>query len=80
MLRLRLEAFGAVQIVGPKWCGKTTTAMQQSKSVIKMQDPDKREGYLATEERRVGKEGRSRWSPYHQKTDWKFFQVFYILP
>lgn len=20
-LRLRLEAFGAVQIVGPKWCG-----------------------------------------------------------
>ena len=48
MLRLRLEAFGAVQIVGPKWCGKTTTAMQQSKSVIKMQDPDKREGYLAT--------------------------------
>lgn len=27
---------------------KTTTAMQQSKSVIKMQDPDKREGYLAT--------------------------------
>lgn len=42
------EAFGAVQIVGPKWCGKTTTAMQQSKSVIKMQDPDKREGYLAT--------------------------------
>ena len=48
MLQLRLEAFGAVQIVGPKWCGKTTTAMQQSKSVIKMQDPDKREGYLAT--------------------------------
>ena len=29
MLQLRLEAFGAVQIVGPKWCGKTTTAMQQ---------------------------------------------------
>ena len=48
MLQLRLEAFGAVQIIGPKWCGKTTTAMQQSKSVIKMQDPDKREGYLAT--------------------------------
>lgn len=47
-LRLRLEAFGAVQIKGPKWCGKTTTAGMQSKSVIKMQDPDKREGYLAT--------------------------------
>ncbi len=40
MLKLRLEAFGAVQIVGPKWCGKTTTALQQAKSVIKMQDPD----------------------------------------
>ena len=25
-LSLRLEAFGAVQIKGPKWCGKTTTA------------------------------------------------------
>ncbi len=48
LLKTRLEAFGAVQIVGPKWCGKTTTAMQQAKSVIKMQDPDKREGYLAT--------------------------------
>ena len=46
-LRLRLEAFGAVQIKGPKWCGKTTTAEMQAKSVIKMQDPDTREGYLA---------------------------------
>lgn len=47
-LTLRLEAFGAVQIKGPKWCGKTTTAEQQAKSVVKLQDPDKRDGYLAT--------------------------------
>lgn len=47
-LALRLEAFGAVQITGPKWCGKTTTAEQKANSVIKMQDPDRREGYLAT--------------------------------
>ena len=47
-LKLRLEAFGAVQIKGPKWCGKTTTAEMQAKSVIKMQNPDMREGYLAT--------------------------------
>lgn len=47
LLKLRLEAFGAVQIKGPKWCGKTTTAEMQAKSVIKMQDPDTREGYLA---------------------------------
>ena len=47
-LQLRLEAFGAVQICGPKWCGKTTTAERQARSVIKMQNPDTREGYLAT--------------------------------
>lgn len=47
-LKLRLEAFGAVQIKGPKWCGKTTTAEMQAKSVIKMQNPDAREGYMAT--------------------------------
>ena len=47
-LSLRLGAFGAVQIKGPKWCGKTTTAEQQAKSEVKLQDPDKRDGYLAT--------------------------------
>ena len=47
-LKLRIEAFGAVQIKGPKWCGKTTTAEQQAKSVIKIQNPDTKEGYLAT--------------------------------
>ncbi len=47
-LALRLEAFGAIQIKGPKWCGKTTTAERQARSVIKMQNPDTREGYLAT--------------------------------
>ncbi len=47
-LALRLEAFGAVQIKGPKWCGKTTTALQKAASVIKLQDADRRAGYLAT--------------------------------
>ncbi len=45
-LRFRLGAFGAILIVGPKWCGKTTTAEQQAKSVLKMQNPDMRDGYL----------------------------------
>ena len=27
MLKEKLEAKGAVVIEGPKWCGKTTTAM-----------------------------------------------------
>ena len=48
ILDMRLEAFGAVQVTGPKWCGKTTTAERRAASVIKMQDPDRREGYRAT--------------------------------
>lgn len=47
-LALKLNAFGAVHIVGPKWCGKTTTAKQFAKSFIEMQDPDKRDMYLET--------------------------------
>ena len=47
-LELKLEAFGAVHIVGPKWCGKTTTAKQYAKSYIEMQDPDKRDMYIET--------------------------------
>jgi len=47
-LKDHLDAMGAVLIVGPKWCGKTTTAMQEAKSVLRMQDPDKTEAYLAT--------------------------------
>lgn len=47
-LELKLEAFGAIHVVGPKWCGKTTTAKQFSKSYIEMQDPDKRDMYIQT--------------------------------
>lgn len=47
-LELKLEAFGAVHIVGPKWVGKTTTAKQFAKSYIEMQDPDKRDMYMET--------------------------------
>lgn len=43
-----LQAFGAVLIEGPKWCGKTTTAMQHARSVVRLQDPDMRSEYLAT--------------------------------
>ncbi len=47
LLERKLESFGATLIVGPKGCGKTTTAKQQAKSVIEFQDEDYREGYLA---------------------------------
>jgi uncharacterized protein len=50
VLKETLECIGAVLIVGPKWCGKTTTAEKQAKSAIKMQDPDKSQGYLVTAE------------------------------
>ncbi len=38
----KLEAKGAVLIRGPKWCGKTTTAEQQSASVLYMSQPSSR--------------------------------------
>lgn len=47
-LLFRLECSGAVLIEGPKWCGKTTLGEHHAKSIIKMQDPDKREGYIQT--------------------------------
>lgn len=40
-----LGVVGAILIVGPKWCGKTTTAEQFAKSVLKLQDIDKQEEY-----------------------------------
>lgn len=48
MLQELLDAFGAVLIEGPKWCGKTTTASRFAKSIIKLQDTDMRAEYLAT--------------------------------
>ena len=47
-LTWRLESSGATLIVGPKWCGKTTTAEQQAKSAIYLQDPDTMREYIET--------------------------------
>ena len=46
-LKFKLENFGGVLIVGPKSCGKTTTAERFSKSAIKFEDEDKRDLYLS---------------------------------
>lgn len=43
--RLLKEA-GAVQIKGPRWCGKTATAEQAAASSIYLQDPDQGANYL----------------------------------
>ena len=45
-LEFKLEAFGATLIVGPKWCGKTTTALRFAKSILDLQDTDRRDQYL----------------------------------
>ncbi len=45
-LKEELEAFGAVLITGPKWCGKTTTGFNLAKSSLFLQNPDEREQYL----------------------------------
>jgi predicted AAA+ superfamily ATPase len=42
ILKKELEAFGAILITGPKWCGKTTTGLHLAKSALFMQDPDER--------------------------------------
>lgn len=46
LLAERLESSGAVLVEGPKWCGKTRTSLEASKSHLFMQDPDKRVSYL----------------------------------
>ena len=46
-LDLKLESFGATLIVGPKGCGKTTSAKQKAKSVVEFQDEEQRENLLA---------------------------------
>lgn len=39
----KLEAKGAVVVEGPKWCGKTTTSLQIAGSVLRMDEPSRRE-------------------------------------
>lgn len=43
LLAFRLRSKGAVLVEGPKWCGKTTTCVQQAHSILYMQAPDSRE-------------------------------------
>ena len=47
ILQLKMDSFGGVLIVGPKGCGKTTTAKQFAKSIVEFQDEDVREKLLS---------------------------------
>lgn len=40
-----LDIMGAALIEGCKWCGKSTTAKEHSKSVLEFQNPDRREEF-----------------------------------
>lgn len=46
LINMKIEVFGALNIVGPKGCGKTETASQRCKTIIAFQDEDKRENLL----------------------------------
>lgn len=41
-LRMHLSAFGAVEVRGPKWCGKTWLSLSQASSVIRLDEPSAR--------------------------------------
>ena len=43
----KTEAFNAINIIGPKGCGKTRTAKERCKTVIEFQDEEKRDAYLS---------------------------------
>ena len=47
LLQLALQSTGAVLIEGAKWCGKTSTASNASRSILFMQDPDNAASYQA---------------------------------
>lgn len=45
LLKRKLRSSAAVLIEGPKWCGKTSMGAQLAKSIVYIQDPDKRTMY-----------------------------------
>ena len=50
LLKEQLEASGVVLVQGPKWCGKTTTAVHAAGSVLYMDDPKQLENNLSIAE------------------------------
>lgn len=41
------KAFGCINILGPKGCGKTRTASERCKTIVAFEDEDNRESYLS---------------------------------
>lgn len=46
ILELKMKAFGAIWITGPKGCGKTTSGKQKAKTIVEFQDEENRENLL----------------------------------
>ena len=46
VIQHKLSYAGAIELRGPKWCGKTQSALQHAASSLMMQDPDKKKDYL----------------------------------
>ncbi len=51
----KLDAMGCVLIEGPKYCGKTTLALQHSKSTLFMADPDTKTQNLILAQTNIGR-------------------------
>ena len=45
-IKKKMNTAGAIEIIGPKWCGKTTSAKQIAKTVVEMQHPEKGKQYI----------------------------------
>lgn len=52
-LKDHLDSIGAVLIVGPKWCGKTTTGRQYAKSILDLQNEDTLQNYLQIADQKI---------------------------
>lgn len=45
-LEFYLKAVGVIQVVGPKWCGKSRTAKRHAKTVIDLMKKKERDQYV----------------------------------
>ena len=59
-----LEVFGAISIEGPKWCGKTWTALNHANSVVYMDEEENQEAYTENyrSRERIGKVSKRHYT------------------
>lgn len=47
ILEFSLKSIGAILVVGPKWCGKSTTSSRYAKTIIDLTDEQTKEQYIS---------------------------------